>query len=181
MFTYSSRVSSATFTANHIPKLWGEYVKRGTPAMKYNAFATMATMIMLGFASQHPQGSHQVCLRLRKRRRQGANPYLERAEYLQRGVRASGLFGTGERVLDLFFPIYEQRSRGVGDWAWNQVSGESPGISYVERVAKGLGHFAEGDPTRGTYNILKATPGLGPFTSTDRGLANLITTGGLET
>ena len=25
----------ATFTANHIPKLWGEYAKRGTPAMKY--------------------------------------------------------------------------------------------------------------------------------------------------
>ena len=44
----------ATFTANHIPKLWGEYVKRGTPAMKYNAFATMAvTMIMMGFLSQH--------------------------------------------------------------------------------------------------------------------------------
>ena len=43
----------ATFTANHIPKLWGEYIKRRTPAMKYNAFAVMATMIMLGFASQH--------------------------------------------------------------------------------------------------------------------------------
>ena len=43
----------ATFTANHIPKLWGEYVKRGTPAMKYNAFALMASMIMLGFASQY--------------------------------------------------------------------------------------------------------------------------------
>ena len=28
----------ATFTANHIPKLWAEYAKRGTPAMKYNAF-----------------------------------------------------------------------------------------------------------------------------------------------
>ena len=43
----------ATFTANHIPKLWGEYVKRGTPAMKYNAFATMSTMIMMGFVSMH--------------------------------------------------------------------------------------------------------------------------------
>ena len=167
----------ATFTANHIPKLWGEYVKRGTPAMKYNAFATMATMIMLGFASQHLKDLIKYAYD-EEEKETGANPYLERAEYLQRGVRASGLFGTGERVLDLFFPIYEQRSRGVGDWAWNQVSGESPGISYVERVAKGLGHFAEGDPTRGTYNILKATPGLGPFTSVDRGLANLITTGG---
>ena len=43
----------ATFTANQLPKLWGEYVKRGSPAMKYNAFATMATMILLGFVSQY--------------------------------------------------------------------------------------------------------------------------------
>ena len=46
----------STFTANHIPKLWGEYVKRGTPAMKYNVFATMATMIALGFRISVSQG-----------------------------------------------------------------------------------------------------------------------------
>ena len=38
----------ATFTANHIPRMWGDYVKRGTPSMKYNAFAVMSTMILFG-------------------------------------------------------------------------------------------------------------------------------------
>ena len=166
----------ATFTANHIPKLWGEYVKRGTPAMKYSAFATMATMIMLGFASQHLKDLIKYAFD-EEEPETGANPFLDKPEYIQRGIRASGLIGTGERVLDLFFPIYEQRSRGVGDWAWNQVSGESPAISYTERVAKGLGKTAEGDYTGGAYNLFKAAPGLGPFTSVDRGLANLLTTG----
>ena len=166
----------ATFTANHIPKLWGEYVKRGTPAMKYNAFAVMTTMVMLGFASQYlkdlikygPDDEGDET---------GLNPYLEKPEYIQRGIRASGLLGTGERVLDLAFPIYEERSKGVGDWAWNLVSGESPGISYAERIAKATGKLAEGDTTGAAYNTLKSTPLVGPFTATNKGIANLITTG----
>ena len=98
----------ATFTANHIPKLWGEYVKRGTPAMKYNAFAIMTTMIMLGFASQYLKD----LIKYGELRKFGPDdhPYLNQSEYLQRGIRASGLLGTGERVLDQFFPLYEQRS-----------------------------------------------------------------------
>ena len=163
----------ATFTANHIPKLWGEYVKRGTPAMKYNAFAVMTTMIALGFASQHLKDLIKY-YKSEEEDLTGANPHLDKPEYIQRGIRASGLFGTGERVLDLFFPIYEQRSRGVGDWAWNQVSGESPAISYVERLSKGVGKIAEGDEEKGVYNLLKATPGFGPFTSINKKLADFI-------
>ena len=166
----------ATFTANQIPKLWGEYVKRGTPAMKYNAFATMTTMIMLGFASQYLKDLIKYAFD-EEEPKTGANPHLEKAEYIQRGIRASGLFGTGERVLDLAFPIYEQRSKGPGDWAWNQVSGESPAISYAERLLKAGSGAAEGDFNKAAYNVLKATPGLGPLTSIDKGLANLITEG----
>ena len=102
----------------------------------------------------------------------GQNPYLDNPEYIQRGIRASGLLGTGERVLDLFFPIYEQRSRGVGDWAWNQVSGESPAISYLERLARGTGKAVEGDVEAGIYQGLKATPGFGPFTNLNKYIAS---------
>ena len=167
----------ATFTANHIPKLWGEYVKRGTPAMKYSAFATMATMILLGFVSQHIKDGMKYgpYADEDEEYKTGANPYLDTPEYIQRGIRASGLVGTGERVLDLFFPIYEKRSDGVGDWAWNQASGESPAISYIERVAKGLGHYAEGDTEKGAYNLLKATPFIGPATSINKSIADYIT------
>ena len=164
----------ATFTANHIPRLWGDYVKRGTPAMKYNAFATMATMIMLGFAAQGIKDyiKYAMIPDEDEEFKTGQNPYLDNPEYLQRGLRASGLLGTGERVLDLFFPIYEQRSKGVGDWAWNQVSGESPAISYLERLARGTGKVAEGDVEAGIYQGLKSAPVLGPFTNLNKVIAS---------
>ena len=143
----------ATFTANHIPKLWGEYVKRGTPAMKYNAFATMMMMIGLGFASQY----------LKDLIKYGEKtPHLESNEYIQRGVRASGLLGTGERVLDQFFPLYEQRSDGIGSWAFNTTSGESPAISYAKNAAQFGGNAIAGEGGKALNNAFKATP-LNPF------------------
>ena len=159
----------ATFTANHIPKLWGEYAKRGTPAMKYNAFATMATMIMLGFASQYLKDLIKYG---------GENPYLDDVEYLQRGIRASGLLGTGERVLDQFFPIYEQRSDGVGDWVWNTSTGESPAIGVAKRLGRSAGHAWEGEGQQAVKQALKSAPVFGPFTSVNEYLSTGLTGGG---
>ena len=149
----------ATFTANHIPKLWGEYVKRGTPAMKYNAFAVMTTMIMLGFVSQYLKD----LIKYGEARKFGPadHPYLNNSEYIQRGIRASGLLGTGERVLDQFFPMYEQRSDGPGDWLWNQTSGESPALGYAKRGLKGAGHLVEGDIGKAAKEATRFVPGAG--------------------
>ena len=158
----------ATFTANHIPKLWGEYVKRGTPGMKYNAFATAATMIMMGFASQHIKdivkyGDDDGDDDTFADRKTGLNPYLETPEYLRRGISASGLLGTGERVLNFAFPIYEQQNKNAGDWAFNSAVGESPALGWLQRAANATGHAASGDVGRGVEQALKATPLLGPF------------------
>ena len=147
----------ATFTANHIPKLWGEYVKRGTPSMKYNAFAVMSTMIVLGFASQYLKDLIKYG--------SGENPYLEDPEYIQRGIRASGLLGTGERVLDIFAPIYEKRSRGPGDWLYNQVTGESPAAANLARAGKGGLQVLSGDPSEGARNIFKTAPVISPLSA----------------
>ena len=144
----------ATFTANHIPKLWGEYVKRGSPAMKYNAFALMTTMIMLGFASQYLKDLIKYG---------GKSPYLDDAEYLQRGIRASGLLGTGERVLDQFFPLYEQRSDNPGEWVWNTTTGESPAISNLKRVGRATGKGLEGDVGEAARQLAKSAPVIGPL------------------
>ena len=153
----------ATFTANHIPKLWGEYVKRGTPAMKYNAFAVMATMIMMGFASQHLKDL--IKYDEEKEKKTGANPYLDTAEYLRRGVASSGLLGVAERPLNFAFPIYEQRSDGPLDWVFNSTVGESPALGYVERVGKAGGAALQGDVGSAVRQGVKATPFVGPFSS----------------
>ena len=144
----------ATFTANHIPKLWGEYVKRGTPALKYNAFATMATMIMLSFASQYIKDILKYG---------DKSPYLDDSEYIERGIRSSGLLGTTERILDQFMPLYEQRSDGAASWVFNSAASEAPAIGYGKRVARAAGKFVRGDVGEGVRLGMKVTPILGPF------------------
>lgn len=153
----------STFTSTHLPKLWGEYVKRGTPSMKYNAFAMMTTMIMVGFASQYLKDLIKYG---------GKTPYLDDAEVIQRGIQSSGLLGTGERVLDQFFPLYEQRSDGVGEWMWNTSTGESPALSTAKRLGRATGNLIEGDVESAAYQGLKTTPMLGPFTELNKSLAS---------
>ena len=151
----------ATFTANHIPKLWGEYVKRGTPAMKYNAFALMCTMIMMGFASQYLKDLIKYGGLDEDEYKTGKNPHLETDEYIQRGIRSSGLLGVGERVLDQFFPLYEQRSGNAGEWLWNTTSGEAPATGTLKRIGRSIGKTATGDFSGGAQEASRLIPGVG--------------------
>lgn len=140
----------STFTANHIPRLWNEYIKRGSPAMRYNTFAMMATMIMLGFASQY----------LKDLLKYGeSSPYLDENELIRRGILSSGLAGTSERIIEQFFPIYETRSKNAGEWIFNTASGESPSLSNIVRLSSAAGYLIEGDVDKATWNAAKATVG----------------------
>lgn len=166
----------STFTANHIPRMWNDYIKRGTPAMKYNTFVLMSTMIALGFFSQAMKDE----IKFEDDDDEGTlgNPYLDTPEYVRRGVMASGLFGTGERVIDMFAPIYGQRTDGLGGWLYNQATGESPTVGYVGRLGDATLNVAKGDFERAVYQGLKSAPGIGPFTDTNKSLASLLTGGG---
>ena len=155
----------STFTANHIPKMWGELVKRGTPAMKYNAFATMSTMLLLGFASQY--------LKDLLKYGQGT-PYLDDLEKLQRAVGASGLLGTGERVLNFAFPLYEQQTQGPVDWFFNTLSGEAAALSNVSRAVEGTAQFVTGEREKGFYKFLKTAPYMGPLNSGNKFLSDAL-------
>ena len=157
----------ATFTANHIPKLWGEYVKRGTPAMKYNAFAVMTTMIMLGFASQYLKDLIKFAGSGKDMKTLG-NPYLETDEYIQRGLRSTGLLGVGERVIDQFFPLYEQRSDSAAEWLWNTASGEAPSTGVAKRVGKVVEKTVEGEFGEAAQQASRLIPGVGIVGGFDR-------------
>lgn len=153
----------STFTSTFLPRLWGDYVKRGSPAMKYNAFATMATMIMLGFVSQE----------FKDRLKYGeTSPYLDEAEWIRRGISSSGLLGSSERVINTLFPMYETRTDGVFDWAWNEASGQAPGISMLSSAGGSLANFIEGDAEKGVDKLLRMTP-VGPITWFRKDLAAL--------
>ena len=167
----------STFTANHIPRMWNDYIKRGTPAMKYNTFVLMSTMIALGFFSQAMKDEIKFDDDDDDEGTLG-NPYLDTPEYIRRGVMSSGLLGTGERIVDIFAPIYGQRSEGLGGWLYNQATGESPTVGYVGRLGDATLNAAKGDFERSLYQGLKSAPGIGPFTDTNKRLASLMTGGG---
>ena len=156
----------STFQANHLPKLYRQAFKGGTPAMKYNAFAVMASMILLGFLSQY----------LKDLLKYGqSTPYLtETGELIQRGVGASGLLGTTERVLNIVNPIYDTRYDSSAEWAFDTLTGESAAISKGKEVVGAAGEFLSGDPNRGTRKALKFAPFLGPFTGLRNETANWL-------
>lgn len=153
----------STFTATVIPKLWGEYVKRGSPAMKYNAFSVMATMILLGFVSQE----------LKDRLKFGeSSPYLDEMEWVRRGVSSSGLLGTSERIINTVFPIYETRTNGIGEWVASETIGQSPTLGMIEALFKGTENITEGEFERGFDKYLRLTP-VGPITWARKDIASL--------
>ena len=163
----------STFTANQIPRMWNDYLKRGTPTMRYNTFVLLSTMIAMGFFTQAIKDQ----IKFDDEDDEGTlgNPYLDTPEYVRRGVMASGLLGTSERIIDMFAPIYGQRSNGIGGWAYNQATGESPTIGYVGRLADAAVNLATGDAERGIYQIAKSTPIIGPLTDTNKSLASFVT------
>jgi len=145
----------STFTANHLPKLWTEYVARGRPSMKYNTFAMMTMMIFMGFASQYLKD----WLKYGK-----PTPYLNSQEKLRRAINSSGLLGQGERVLNFVWPTFESRSDSVVGKSADMVLGEMPAMSPVRRLLKAADSAYHGDTDIATYNALRATPFIGPFT-----------------
>jgi len=146
----------ATFTANHLPRLWRDYIKDGPPSIKFNTFAMMALMIMLGFASQY----------LKDWLKYGEpSPYLDDSEKIRRAINSSGLLGQGERVLNFVWPTFERNPSNFMEAAVGTVFDEMPAMSPLERMYKGADAFYEGEGSKGVYNIARGSPVIGPMTS----------------
>lgn len=149
----------SAFTANHIPKMWNNYIKNGSPQMRYNTFAVMMTMIMMGFVSQYLKD----LIKFGK-----ASPYLDEHEFIRRGIQSSGLLGTAERGLDFIFPMYETRTSGAGEWAFDKAVGESPTLSKGLQLGEAAGSLIQGDTDRATSKLGSAV--MGPLRHTGRWL-----------
>ena len=146
----------STFTANQLPKLYKSAFKGKVPSIKYNAFAIIATMIMLGFLSQYLKD----LLKYNK-----ATPYLDTAEKVQRGIGATGLLGTGERVLNLFNPIYEKQYDTTLGKLFGELSGESAAITNTLRGGEAALELAGGDVEQAARKGGKLLPLIGPFSA----------------
>jgi len=143
------------FTAHHIPRLY-DLVKNATPGFKYSTFATLMSMLLLGYAAQHLKDLIKFG---------ESSPYLEDNEKYLRALYSSGLLGTTERVLsnNMLFPLYEDRSRTMGEAIWNFGTGEAPSSAIFENVYK-LGHgLIEGDSRSIVKSSASLTPLMAPF------------------
>ena len=143
------------FTAHHIPRLY-DLVKNATPGFKYSTFATLMSMLLLGYAAQHLKDLIKFG---------ESSPYLEDNEKYLRALYTSGLLGTTERVLsnNMLFPLYEDRSRTMGEAIWNFGTGEAPSSAIFENVYK-LGHgLIEGDSRSIVKSSASLTPLMAPF------------------
>ena len=155
----------SVFQSTFIPKLWGEYIKRGSPEMTYQAFSMMVLMIAMGFASQELKDRLKFG---------GENPYLDDFEKGRRAINSSGLLGTGERVINTVFPIYQSRTDNVGEWAAGEVVGQAPVLSSITSMAGGIADLIQQDTDMGVNKLLKATP-IGPFTALRHKVRDAIT------
>ena len=119
----------STFTSHIIPKLY-KRAKKTDPTIKYQAFAVAATMMALALIGQEAKdqwkfGTH--------------SPYVDtNLKTAQRGLSASGLLGTGHRLLDYVHPIYTSNPR------YNETT--------LDKMGNFFGHTLDefGGPTGGT-------------------------------
>jgi len=145
----------SNFTAVIIPRLWQDYIKNGTPAMRYNTFALIVFMMALAGLSQWLKDY----IKFGK-----SSPYLTDFQLVQRALMASGVLGSGERVLQAVAPLYKDRNEGILGRIFGESIGGAPFIRNLETAGKALKGFAEGDTRRGLGQATKLIPGVAPFT-----------------
>ena len=134
---------------------------KGSPADQMNAAAMMLTMIGLGFLGQA----------IKDEIKYGDKPsWLTDAEYLQRGILASGLMGQTERIFNLFFPLYHSKEDTLADKAWGEVG---PLAGSIDSIQKGIHWATEGESERSLNKFLKVAP-LGALTQQRKWIASTI-------
>jgi len=145
----------STFTANVVPRLWNDYLRKGTPQMKYNTFALVVTMMAVAGASQWLKDYIKFG---------GSTPYLSDEQLLQRALQSSGLLGTGERVLQAALPLYRSRDEGIVDRLFGETVGGSPMVRNIITGGKAIGALGQGQTERAVGQATKLIPGIGPIT-----------------
>jgi len=157
IFQFNGFISS--FTANIIPKLYERNLKRGNIKVKYDTFALMVMLIVLGGASQYLKDLIKFGQ---------TSPYLDSVGYMQRAVYASGVMGQYERVVDAIHPLYPQRGTGIEGLAQAFLGEAGPGVRNVQTTFTGVDQLLSGETELGLNSIFKVTPGIGPVTSLRR-------------
>ena len=157
----------AALTSVILPRLYRDYIKNGSPGMRYQAFTTIA--MALAFAALAGMLKDELSYG-------GPNPYIRSdIKKIQRNIYDAGLVGKAESALNMFIPLYSDKNKSylkdpLGA-AYQDLKDVSPVVSWADRVALGLFHAAEGDTEKAVRNLGRAAPVLGSFPGTVKELS----------
>ena len=160
---------ASTFTAIHIPRLYKRATSQGA-LYSLNAFQQMATLAVLSFLAQELKdqflaiGSGEV---------EPEDIGAQKKAY--RAIKKTGLLGTPERILEYFFPLYEDNTKGFKGIAKDITSEAGPLGSIAWNSYKGVSSFAQGDAAAGTNSLLRLIPGLSLSTPARHKLTRYLT------
>ena len=143
----------STFTANIVPKLWNDYLKNGSPKMKYNTFALIVAMMGVAGASQWLKDYIKFG---------GSTPYLNDAQLVQRALMSSGILGSGERILQAAAPMYSDRGENLIERLFGETVGGAPTLRIANTAREAVGEIAEGDYEGFLKKATKITPVVSP-------------------
>jgi hypothetical protein len=145
----------STFTSVVMPKIYRDYLMKGTTRVKYETAALVFMMIGLGAASQY----------LKDLMKYGEpSPYMSGFDYAQRAIYSSGVIGQTERIVELTpLSLYG----GMNDGLMGIILGEAgPGARNISTVGKVLSGISEGDIEKTVSQGAKLVPGISVLTST---------------
>ena len=151
----------SVFSATIIKPILKDLAGQGSPKDQMNAAAMIMTMVGLGFLGQAMKDEIKY----------GDSPsWLTDAEYLQRGMLASGIMGQTERIFNLFFPLYHSKEDTLADKAWGEIG---PLTGTIDSIQKGVHWATEGETERSINKFLKVAP-LGVLTQQRKWIAETI-------
>lgn len=151
----------AQFSSKIARPILRDLVGKGTPEAQVNAAAVMMGAVAIAFLAQA----------LKDEVKYGDKPsWLSDAEYIQRGIMASGLLGQTERIFNFIFPLYKSEEDNLADKFWAEFG---PITGAVDSLIKGSKWASEGEGERALNQYLKVTP-AGTFTQQRQFIAKLL-------
>ena len=163
----------ANFTANILPRILRK-AKSGSPGMATNAAVTAITMMAAAMFATMLRDEIKYG---------GPTPYLEDYDKFRRVVFASGLLGTGERILTGFSPLYgtspllPTSGNGIAagiNRSIEGVAGEAAAYGTVKDAVNSAYQFSFGDNEKGFKDAFKLLPVIGSVNQVKQNLADKI-------
>jgi hypothetical protein len=138
-----------------LPNLYKNYIKDGSAAMRYQAFAVIFSALL--FAAMADALKDELAYK------DAINPFIKGdMAKAQRTVYSAGLLGKGETAVSMFSPIYPERKDPT---LWDRAKDVSPVLSWTDRAVRGVYNVTspDGKTETGTRQIFKSLPLVGSY------------------